>query len=156
MPSPSGYTNPNAKGNKSAAKPKAKMNPRSTERTARSVSATTKSKPVKSTIKVSQSTIDLIKKMGMTKALQEVKAYGQQARMKPGNKEYETMREGGRGLLKEEFATGVKRLYGERRFGEAAGASGSSKPKKASTKYSPAPYKKPKPKTGGSSTSKMK
>jgi hypothetical protein len=118
MASASGYTNPNAKGNRST--------------------APGKSKP----IKVSQATIDYIKKIGMTKALKQVQAYGQQSRMRPGNKTYETMREGGRQMLGEEFATGVKRMYGERRFNIAA----SPKPKKTSTSYSPAPYKAPKKK----------
>jgi hypothetical protein len=118
MASASGYTNPNAKGNRST--------------------APGKSKP----IKVSQATIDYIKKIGMTKALKQVQAYGQQSRMNPGNKTYETMREGGRQMLGEEFSTGVKRMYGEARFKKAA----SPKPKKASTAYSPAPYKAPKKK----------
>jgi hypothetical protein len=126
----SGYMNPNAAGNKKAA------------------SKTAAPKKVK----VSQETINLIKKMGMTKALKEVQAYGRQSRMVPGNKEYETMRQGGRELLSGEFATGVKRMYGERRFTTAT----SPKPKKASTAYSPAPYKKPKPKSGGGSGSKVK
>jgi hypothetical protein len=71
-------------------------------------------------VKVKQETIDYIKKIGMTKALKEIQAYGQQSRMKPGNKEYETMRQGGKDLLGKEFATGVKRMYGERRFNVAA------------------------------------
>jgi hypothetical protein len=154
MANPSGYTNPKAKGNKSAAKPKT---------------------PAK--IKVSQATIDHIKKIGMTKALKEIEALGKQSRMKPGDKTYATMRQGGKELLAGEFATGVKRMYGERRFGEASNPGAAKKkktiagitsqpsrsqspnqagPKKASTKYSPAPFKKPKPKSGGSSTSKMK
>ena len=131
MAQPSGYQNPNAKGNKSAAKPKAA--------------------PKK--IKVPQSTIDYIKKLGMTQALKQIEAYGRQSRMMPNNPKYATMREGGRGLLAEgEFSEGVRRMYGERRFNIAA----SPKPKKASTKYSPAPYKKPKPKSGGASGSKVK
>lgn len=130
MAQPSGYQNPNAKGNKSAAKPKAKAK-----------------------VKVSQATIDYIKKIGMTKALKQVQAYGQQSRMMPNNPKYATMREGGRGLLAEgEFSEGVRRMYGERRFNIAA----SPKPKKASTAYSPAPYKKPKPKSGGAGSSKVK
>jgi len=128
MAQPSGYQNPNAKGNQSTQLGRAKP------------------------VKVSQATIDYIKKIGMTKALKQVEAYGKQSRMRPGNKTYETMREGGRQLLGEEFATGVKRMYGERRFTIAA----SPKPKKASTKYSPAPYKKPKPKSGGAGSSKVK
>jgi hypothetical protein len=152
MANPSGYTNPKAKGNKSAAKPKT---------------------PAK--IKVSQETIDLIKKMGMTKALKEITMYGTQG--KGTGPKGATMREEGKKLLKGEFATGVKRMYGERRFGEASNPGAAKKkktiagitsqpsrsqspnqagPKKASTKYSPAPFKKPKPKSGGSSTSKMK
>jgi len=141
----SGYMNPNAKGNKSAAKPKAKVDPRAAEKSARAVSATSKSKPVKSTVKVSPATIALIKKMGMAKALKEVQAYGKQARMTTAGSG--DMAKEGRTLLGGEFATGVKRLYGERRFGESAGANAASK--KASTKYSPAPYKKPKPKSNG-------
>ena len=129
MAQPSGYQNPNAKGNKSAAKPKAAAK-----------------------VKVSQATIDYIKKIGMTKALKQVQAYGQQSRMMPNNPKYADMREGGKGLLGAEFATGVKRMYGERRFAAAAGP----RPKKASTAYSPAPYKKPKPKSGGAGSSKVK
>jgi len=125
----SGYMNPKAAGNKSAAKPK----------------AATK-------VKVSQATIDHIKKIGMTKALKEIQALGKHSRMMPGNKAYAAMREGGKELLSGEFATGVKRMYGERRFTAAT----SPKPKKASTAYSPAPYKKPKPKSGGGSGSKVK
>ena len=125
----SGYMNPKAAGNKSAAKPK----------------AATK-------VKVSQATIDHIKKIGMTKALKEIQALGQQSRMAPGNKKYATMREGGKELLAGEFATGVKRMYGERRFSAASGP----KPKAASTKYSPAPFKKPKPKSSGAGSSKVK
>jgi len=118
MASASGYTNPNAKGNRST--------------------APGKSKP----IKVSQATIDYIKKIGMTKALKQIQAYGQQSRMMPNNPKYATMREGGVQMLGEEFATGVKRMYGETRFKKAA----SPKPKKASTSYSPGPYKAPKKK----------
>jgi len=155
MAQPSGYQNPKAAGNKKAAPKKTgSVNPRAasgyTNPNAKGNQSTYpgKSKP----IKVSQATIDLIKKMGMTKALKEVQAYGRQSRMMPGNPKYETMREGGRQMLGEQFATGVKRMYGERRFTEAA----SPKPKKASTAYSPAPYKKPKPKSGGSSGAKTK
>ena len=153
MAQPSGYMNPKAKGNKSAAKPKAKATPnaKATEKSARSVSATTKS-PAPKQVKVSKETIALIKKMGMAAALKEVKALGQQSRLS-GPKQKDMAKEG-RNLLGAEFATGVKRMYGERRFAEAAGKTAPAP--KASTKYSPAPYKKPKPKSGGSNSSKAK
>ena len=131
MAQPSGYQNPNAKGNKSAAKPKAA--------------------PKK--IKVPQSTIDYIKKLGMTQALKQIEAYGRQSRMMPNNPKYATMRWGGKDLLETgEFSEGVRRMYGKARFDKAA----APKPKKASTAYSPAPYKKPKPKSGGAGSSKVK
>lgn len=139
--------NPNAKGNKSAVKPKAKPNAKATEKTARAISATAKA-PAAPKVKVSPETIALIKKMGMSKALKEIKALGQQSRLS-GPKQKDMAAEG-RKLLQSEFATGVKRMYGERRFGEAAGKNAPAP--KASTKYSPAPYK-PKPKSGGSSSS---
>lgn len=130
MAQPSGYQNPKAAGNKSAAKPKAAAK-----------------------VKVSQSTIDYIKKIGMTKALKEVQMLGQQSRMRPGDPKYATMRWGGKDLLETgELSEGVKRMYGEARWKKAA----SPQPKKPSTKYSPAPYKAPKPKSGGGSNSKVK
>lgn len=83
-------------------------------------------------IKVSQSTIDDIKKMGMTKAL---KLAGQNAKASQG------------GLVKE-YQEATKRLYGEKRFNAATGGAASSKPKytspdaaKAGNK--PAKYKSP-------------
>jgi histone H1/5 len=97
-------------------------------------------------VKVSQSTIDDIKGLGMAKALRLAKmnAKGPQA-----------------GLVKE-YQEATRRLYGDRRFATATGAApkkaggaGSSmrpanpkqadkaKPTKASTKYSPMPMKAP-------------
>lgn len=111
-------------------------------------------------IKVSQETINLIKKMGMKKALKEITMYGTQG--KGLGPKGATMRSEGQNLLRGEFAEGVKRMYGARRFEEAkdpvaakkkkviatttsqpAGyknpAAAGNKPKPASTKYSPAP-----------------
>jgi hypothetical protein len=83
-------------------------------------------------IKVSQSTIDDIKKLGMSKALRLAKenAAGPQ-----------------KGLVAE-YQEATRRLYGDRRFAAATGASAkkpstsySPAPKKASTSYSPKPMK---------------
>jgi len=152
MASASGYTNPKAAGNKSAAKPKEAAK-----------------------VRVSPATIALIKKMGMAKALKEITALSKQG--KGLGPKGATMREEGKKLLGGEFATGVKRMYGERRFGEASNPGAAKKkktiagitsqpsgsqnpkqagPKAASTKYSPAPFKKPKPKSGGAGSSKVK
>ena len=72
-------------------------------------------------VKVSQSTIDDIKRLGMSKALRLAKenAAGPQ-----------------KGLVAE-YQEATRRLYGDKRFAAATGA----KPKKASTSYSPAPMK---------------
>jgi hypothetical protein len=72
-------------------------------------------------IKVSQSTIDDIKKLGMSKALRLAKenAAGPQ-----------------KGLVAE-YQEATRRLYGDKRFAAATGASA----KKPSTSYSPAPMK---------------
>jgi hypothetical protein len=150
MAQPSGYMNPKAKGNKSTAKPKM------TEKKAREVSATAKKvtpknfgqpsgyksekakgnqSQARSTIKVSQSTIDDIKRLGMKKALELAKMNSKATQA---------------GLVAE-YMEGTRRLYGEKRVAKAT----APKPKPASTKYSPAPYK-PKPKTGGSSSNKAK
>jgi hypothetical protein len=97
-------------------------------------------------VKVSQSTIDDIKRLGMSKALRLAKenAGAKQA-----------------GLVKE-YQEATRRLYGDRRFAAAtAGAakkpstSYSPAPKKASTSYSPQKMKSAPKKTGGiSDTSK--
>lgn len=94
-------------------------------------------------VKVSQSTIDDIKGLGMAKALRLAKmnAKGPQA-----------------GLVKE-YQEATRRLYGDRRFAAATGSSATPKkmtgqpsgyrnpkqagPKKASTSYSPGPMKAP-------------
>jgi hypothetical protein len=126
-------------------------------------------KPNKS-IKVSQKTIDEVKKMGMSKALKEINNRANQGQgMGAAGK---TMREEGMKLAKNsEFAEAVRRLYGDRRSAAArtvvaktttrgpSAAKAASKsapgagqpsgyrstkqagPKKASTSYSPAPKK---------------
>lgn len=73
--------------------------------------------------KVSQSTINEIKSMGMTKALK-------MAKMNAGAYQ---------GGLVAEYQEGTRRLYGDKRFYAATAA----KPPKAKTSYSPAPYKSP-------------
>ena len=148
MAQPSGYMNPKAEGNKSTAKPKM------TEKKAREVSGTSKPKPApknqgqpsgyrkedwdqgqsRHTIKVSQSTIDSIKRLGMDKALKLAKMNAKAVQ----------------GGLVAEYMEATRRLYGEKRVAKAT----APKPKPASTKYSPAPYK-PK-KSGGSNSSKAK
>jgi histone H1/5 len=104
-------------------------------------------------VKVSQSTIDDIKGLGMAKALRLAKmnAKGPQA-----------------GLVKE-YQEATRRLYGDRRFAAATGAAPkkagvgtdgkqynpkyaskpSAAPKKASTSYSPTPMKTPAKKSSG-------
>lgn len=111
-------------------------------------------------IKVSQKTIDQVKKMGMTKALKEINSLANQGQ--GAGAAGKTMREEGMKLAKNsEFAEAVRRLYGDRRSAaartvvakttmrgpSAAKAAAKSAPKKASTKYSPvkkaaAPVKK--------------
>jgi hypothetical protein len=108
-------------------------------------------------VKVSQSTIDDIKGLGMAKALRLAKmnAKGPQA-----------------GLVKE-YQEATRRLYGDRRFAAATGASATPKKmtgqpsgyrnpkqagpkpaasKKASTKYSPTPMKTPAKKSNNTNT----
>lgn len=112
-------------------------------------------------IKVSQKTIDDIKKMGMTKALKEIKNLANQGQ--GTGAAGKTMRQEGMKLAtSSEFAEGVRRLYGDRRSSaartvvspttmrgpSAAKAAAKSAPsagpaKKASTKYSPTPMKTP-------------
>jgi hypothetical protein len=107
-------------------------------------------------IKVSQSTIDDIKKLGMTKALKLAKMNSKATQ----------------GGLVAEYQEATRRLYGDRRFAAATGtaikkAPGTkvynpkyaSKPSasktpaaKASTKYSPAPMKTPAKKNNNTST----
>jgi hypothetical protein len=74
-------------------------------------------KPNKS-IKVSQKTIDEVKKMGMAKALKEIKSRANQGQgMGPAGK---TMRQEGMKLAtNSEFAEAVRRLYGDRRSAAA-------------------------------------
>ena len=73
--------------------------------------------------KVSQSTINEIKSMGMTKALK-------MAKMNAGAYQ---------GGLVAEYQEGTRRLYGDRRFAAAT----ATKPPKPKTSYSPTPYKSP-------------
>ena len=120
-------------------------------------------------IKVSQKTIDDIKKMGMTKALKEIKNLSNQGQ--GTGAAGKTMRQEGMKLAtSSEFAEGVRRLYGDRRSTaartvvspttmrgpSAAKAAAKSAPsagpaKKASTKYSPAPMKTPAKKNNNTS-----
>lgn len=72
-------------------------------------------------VKVSQSTIDDIKKLGMSKALRLAKMNSKSPQA---------------GLVAE-YQEATRRLYGDKRFSAATGASA----KKASTSYSPAPKK---------------
>lgn len=77
-------------------------------------------------IKVSQGTVNQIKQLGMTKALDLAKMNAN-----PKNPQ--------EGLIAE-YQEATRRLYGDRRFNAATGGS-------ASTKYSPTPYKAPKAST---------
>lgn len=77
--------------------------------------------------KVSQSTIDQIKKMGMAKAL---KLAGQNASATQAG-------------VTAEWAEGVRRMYGQKRYDAAAKAAGSSTPAKLTpAKSTPAPKEK--------------
>ena len=82
---------------------------------AKKAAAVKKAAPAK--IKVSQATINDIKKMGMAEALKLVKMYSGQG--KGLGKEGATMRTEGKNFLKGELAEGVRRMYGDRRFAEA-------------------------------------
>jgi hypothetical protein len=68
-------------------------------------------------VKVSQATINDIKKMGMAEALKMVKMYASQG--KAAGKAGADMRAEGSKFLKGELAEGVRRMYGDRRFAEA-------------------------------------
>lgn len=80
-------------------------------------------KPAPTKLKVSQATINEIKKMGMKNALATVKMYAGQGQGL--GKAGADMRAAGQAYLKGEQAEGVRRLYGDRRFGAAT-----AKPKK--------------------------
>jgi hypothetical protein len=80
-------------------------------------------------VKVSQATINDIKKMGMTEALKMVKMYASQG--KAAGKAGADMRAEGQKFLKGELAEGVRRMYGDRRFGNATGATKKSAPRNA-------------------------
>jgi hypothetical protein len=137
MAQPSGYQNPNAKGNKSAAKgtsAKAKNNGQPSGY--RNENESWKQGVAPHTIKVSQHTIDSIKRLGMKKALELAKMNAKATQA---------------GLVAE-YMEATRRLYGKDRVAKAT----APKPKKPSTQYSPAPYKAPKPKSGGGSNSKVK
>lgn len=69
--------------------------------------------------KVSQKTINEIKKMGMTDALKLVKMFADQSKTGAGA----TVRGEGKKFLASETAEGIRRLYGAKRFAEATGAS---------------------------------
>jgi 5'-3' exonuclease len=92
-------------------------------------------------IKVSQDMIDTIKGMGMKKALGMLDEYSNpKVKNISGNKVY---------------IEAVRRLYGETRFQNNLYKAKNS-PGPASTSYSPGPYKASKPKSGGTSNSKVK
>jgi hypothetical protein len=105
-------------------------------------------------IKVSQKTIDEVKKMGMAKALKEINNRANQGQ--GTGAAGKTMREEGMKLAKSsEFAEAVRRLYGDRRSAaartvvakttmrgpSAAKAAPKAASKSPSTSYSPAPRK---------------
>jgi hypothetical protein len=104
-------------------------------------------------IKVSQKTIDEVKKMGMAKALKEIRSRANQGQ--GTGAAGKTMRQEGMKLAtNSEFAEAVRRLYGDRRSaaartqvspttsrGPAAAKMAPKAAKKASTSYSPAPMK---------------
>lgn len=96
---------------------------------ARAANSARKVAPAK--IKVSQATIDEIKKMGMKNALATVKMYASQG--KGLGKEGAAMREAGQSYLKGPQAEGVRRLYGDRRYGIATGATKPAPKKKTAT-----------------------
>ena len=76
-----------------------------------------KKKAAPAKLKVSQATIDHIKKIGMKRALEEVNMYANQGKkLGAGGKD---MREQGQQFLKGEMAEGIRRMYGDRRFKEA-------------------------------------
>jgi len=135
MAQPSGYQNPNAPGNKKAGKKAAPKN-NGQPSGYRNENESYKQGVAPHTIRVSQSTIDSIKRLGMTKALKLAKMNAKATQA---------------GLVAE-YMEATRRMYGKNRLAKATAPA----PKKASTKYSPAPYKKPKPKSGGSSGSRTK
>ena len=105
-------------------------------------------------IKVSQKTIDEVKKMGMAKALKEINNRANQGQ--GTGAAGKTMREEGMKLAKSsEFAEAVRRLYGDRRSAaartvvakttmrgpSAAKTAPKAASKSPSTSYSPAPRK---------------
>jgi hypothetical protein len=102
-------------------------------------------------IKVSQKTIDDIKKMGMTKALKEIKNLSNQGQ--GTGAAGKTMRQEGMKLAtSSEFAEGVRRLYGDRRSAAARtvvspttmrGPSAAKSAAKAPTKKATTPAKAP-------------
>lgn len=98
-------------------------------------SANAKKKAAPKTVKVSQATIDHIKKIGMAKALKEINMFATQG--KGMGKEGAAMRAEGQKLLKGEYAEGVRRMYGDRRFAEATGTKKKSTPAKKKTSYGP-------------------
>jgi hypothetical protein len=74
----------------------------------------------RTTPKVSQKTINEIKKMGMKDALKLVKMFADQSTAK--GKGAATMAGEGKKFLAGETAEGIRRMYGDRRFAEATGA----------------------------------
>lgn len=87
------------------------------------------------TPKVSQKTIDEIKKMGMKQALSMVKMYADQSRLK--GKDAATTAGEGKKFLRGETAEGIRRLYGDRRYGSVTSA-----PKKKTTSSATGAYGK--------------
>lgn len=72
----------------------------------------------RTTPKVSQKTINEIKKMGMKDALKLVKMFADQSKVKGAS----TMAGEGKKFLAGETAEGIRRMYGDARYAAATGA----------------------------------
>jgi hypothetical protein len=75
-------------------------------------------------IKVSQTTINQIKKMGMKEAIAMVKMFAEQGT--GYGADGKDVRTAGRSQLNGEYAEGVKRLYGNKRFTAATAKGGNA------------------------------
>lgn len=80
----------------------------------------------RTTPKVSQKTINEIKKMGMNDALKLVKMFADQSKAK--GKGAATVAGEGKKFLASETAEGIRRMYGDKRFAAATGATKKSAP----------------------------
>jgi len=92
-------------------------------------------------IKVSQATINQIKKMGMKEALLLARSFAEQGTGKEWTKETagKEVRAYGRQQLKGEQAEAIKRLYGNRRYTEATAKGGNAIANAAAAKKAAAP-----------------